>query len=88
MSTDHQAKQQVPSAETLLTAKDVAERLNVSESWVYAEVQAKRLPAGRFGRHCRFRAEDLENYIAAGFDDAPVAHVATTHAVRADTDRG
>jgi excisionase family DNA binding protein len=67
MSTIEQPEPSANTAQVLLTASEVAARLRVSKSWVYAEAQAGRLPAGRFGRHCRFRAEDLDRYIARSF---------------------
>ena len=49
---------------TLLTAKDVADRLGVAPSWVWAQARAGRIPHIRLGRYCRFREEALEAWIA------------------------
>jgi excisionase family DNA binding protein len=49
---------------TLLTAKDVADRLGVAPSWVWAQAQAGRIPHIRLGRYCRFCEEALEAWIA------------------------
>ena len=49
---------------TLLTAQDVAERLGVAPSWVWAQARAGRIPHIRLGRYCRFREEALEAWIA------------------------
>jgi excisionase family DNA binding protein len=49
---------------TLLTAKDVADRLGVAPSWVSAQARAGRIPHIRLGRYCRFREEALEAWIA------------------------
>lgn len=52
----------------LLTARDVAERLQVSQSWVRDHVTRKepRLPVVRMGNvrsPLRFRAEDIDRFI-------------------------
>jgi excisionase family DNA binding protein len=49
---------------TLLTAQDVADRLGVAPSWVWAQARARRIPHIRLGRYCRFREEALEAWIA------------------------
>jgi excisionase family DNA binding protein len=49
---------------TLLTAQDVAERLNVSPEWVWAQARAGRIPHIRLGRYRRFREEALEAWIS------------------------
>ena len=49
---------------TLLTAQDVADRLGVAPSWVWAQARAGRIPHIRLGRYCRFREEALEAWIA------------------------
>ena len=48
---------------TLLTAQDVADRLGVAPSWVWAQARAGRIPHIRLGRYCRFREEALEAWI-------------------------
>jgi excisionase family DNA binding protein len=40
--------------ERLLSASEVAERLNVPESWVRAETRANRLPHVQLGRYRRY----------------------------------
>jgi excisionase family DNA binding protein len=45
----------------LLTAKQLAERLNVPESWVRTEQRAGRIPAVRLRKYARFDAANLEN---------------------------
>jgi excisionase family DNA binding protein len=47
----------------LLTADQVAERLGVPKSWVYARARAGRIPAVRLGRYYRFRPRALEDWI-------------------------
>jgi excisionase family DNA binding protein len=48
----------------LLTAQDVAERLRVPASWVYAETRAGRIPHVRLGpRYRRYRLEAIEAWV-------------------------
>ncbi len=49
----------------LLTAKDVAERLGVSERWVrdHATRRFPRIPVIRLGPLLRFRLEDIEEFL-------------------------
>jgi len=49
----------------LLTADQVAERLGVPKSWVYARARAGRIPTVRLGRYYRFRPAALEDWIRA-----------------------
>lgn len=49
--------------ERLLTVSDVATRLNVRTSWVYAKVEANELPHVKVGRFVRFESASLESYI-------------------------
>jgi excisionase family DNA binding protein len=51
-------------AENLLTAGELAEHLNLAESWVRTEERAGRLPSVRFGRYVRFRLRDVERALA------------------------
>lgn len=44
----------------LLTAGQVAERLQVPVSWVYAQARAGRIPHLRLGRYRRFRTEAID----------------------------
>jgi excisionase family DNA binding protein len=44
-------------SERLLSAPEVAERLNVPESWVRAETRAERLPHVKLGRYKRYEWE-------------------------------
>jgi excisionase family DNA binding protein len=44
-------------SERLLSASEVAERLNVPESWVRAETRAERLPHVKLGRYKRYEWE-------------------------------
>jgi excisionase family DNA binding protein len=49
--------------ERLLTVADVANRLSVKPSWVYAKVEANELPHVKVGRFVRFETSSLESYI-------------------------
>jgi excisionase family DNA binding protein len=51
-------------AENLLTAGELAERLNLPESWVRTEERAGRIPGLRLGRYVRFRLRDVERALA------------------------
>src|SRR5882757_2701448 len=47
-------------AKNLLTAGELAQRLNLPESWVRTEERAGRIPSFRLGRYVRFRLMDVE----------------------------
>lgn len=49
----------------LLQPTEVAERLGVPTSWVYAEARAGRIPHVRLGRYVRFRADAIDEWVAA-----------------------
>jgi excisionase family DNA binding protein len=51
------------SPDRLLTVHDVAHRLAVPVSWVYAAAEQGRLPSLRIGRYVRFRPDEIEQYI-------------------------
>ena len=51
-------------AEKLLTAGQLAERLNLPESWVRSEERAGRIPSLRLGKYVRFRRRDIERALA------------------------
>lgn len=55
--------------EKLMTAKEVAELLQVSEDWVYLRARTKQLPAVRVGGIVRFRPSDVRAVI--GLPDEP-----------------
>jgi len=48
----------------LLTAEEVAERLQVSTAWVYAQSRSRRIPHVRLGRYVRFREDAVEKWLA------------------------
>ena len=49
----------------LMTIKDVAKKLGVSENWVYSHLRVREplVPHVRLGGHIRFREEDIEVWI-------------------------
>jgi excisionase family DNA binding protein len=47
----------------LLTAREVAERLSVPESWVRAETRAGRMPHVALGRYRRYSWEAVEGWL-------------------------
>jgi excisionase family DNA binding protein len=49
----------------LLQPAEVAERLGVPVSWVYAECRAGRMPHVRLGRYVRVRSEALDAWVVA-----------------------
>lgn len=53
-------------SDRLLMAEDVADRLNVPVSWVYAAARRGQFPSVKNGRYVRFRPEDVETWIRNG----------------------
>ena len=51
-------------AENLLTAGELAARLNLPESWVRTEERGGRIPSFRLGRYVRFKLRDVERTLA------------------------
>jgi excisionase family DNA binding protein len=49
----------------LLTAAEVAERLQLPTSWVYAAARDGRLPCLKLGRYTRFDPEQVKAWLAA-----------------------
>lgn len=49
----------------ILTIKDVAEYLKVTERTIYRLAAAKKIPAFKVGGTWRFRAVDIDSWIAA-----------------------
>jgi len=50
--------------EELLDAGQLAQRLNVPESWVRTEQRAGRIPCRRLGKYVRFILNDVERALA------------------------
>jgi excisionase family DNA binding protein len=54
----------VPDSDQLLTAKELATRLGVPESWVRSEERAGRIPSQRLGKYVRFKLTEVERVLA------------------------
>jgi excisionase family DNA binding protein len=50
-------------SERLLTAKEVAERLSLPESWVREATRGGRLPHLQLGRYRRYRWSEIEAWL-------------------------
>jgi excisionase family DNA binding protein len=53
---------QIP-AERLLTADEVADLLQVTPAWVYAQSRSDRIPHVRLGRYVRYRLDAIERWV-------------------------
>jgi excisionase family DNA binding protein len=53
-----------PEPEQLLTAREVAQRYSVPETWVYEQARLGKLPSVQLGRYVRFRLAEVEKTIA------------------------
>jgi excisionase family DNA binding protein len=51
-------------AGNLLTAVELAARLNLPESWIRTEERGGRIPSFRLGRYVRFKLRDVERALA------------------------
>jgi excisionase family DNA binding protein len=47
----------------LLTAGEVAERLNVPKTWILESARNKAIPHVRLGRYVRFDLDDVERWL-------------------------
>jgi excisionase family DNA binding protein len=71
----------------LLTAAEVAERLSVPTSWVYAETRAGRIPHIRLGpRYRRYRADAIERWVLE-LEHGPAPYRTHSPAVQHTTQR-
>jgi excisionase family DNA binding protein len=48
---------------TLMTAEQVAARVQLPKSWVYEQARTGRIPVVKLGRYYRFRAEAVDAWI-------------------------
>lgn len=62
MSTPNQLPDDPPQ---LLTVPQVAHRLNVPASWVYAKAEAGELAHLKLGRYVRFEPRAIEEFLLA-----------------------
>ncbi len=49
--------------EKLLDPKELAAKLNVPLSWIYAETRKKTIPMLKIGKYCRFREADVLEWL-------------------------
>jgi excisionase family DNA binding protein len=67
----------VAGEHTLLTVREVAETMRVSNMTVYRLIRAGELPAIRVGKHFRIREQELSQYLESqtvrGGDSWPAA---------------
>lgn len=47
----------------LISAAELAEKLNVSKSWVYQASHSKSIPCYKIGGHLRFDLEEVKEWI-------------------------
>jgi excisionase family DNA binding protein len=47
----------------LLTARELADRFGVPESWVREQTRLGNLPSFKLGHYVRFRAEEIERFL-------------------------
>ena len=52
-------KQTINEVEGLLTVEELAHRLKVKKSWVYAQTRPKNIPFLKCGKYCRFQWEKV-----------------------------
>jgi len=60
-------------SDDVLTIREVAEYLKVTEKTVYTLAQQRRIPSFKVGGQWRFRREDIGAWIDAQTDDAVAA---------------
>lgn len=53
----------VSSSDVVWKVVDVARYLSMSESWIYKEAEAGRLPCLRFGTALRFSSQAIKLYV-------------------------
>jgi excisionase family DNA binding protein len=59
---EHRAAGSAPA--NLLTAGELAERLNLPESWIRSEERLGRIPSIRAGKYVRFKLTEVEPALA------------------------
>lgn len=64
MADDAQITTAVRHQLSMLTADQVCELLQVSKVWLYREVRAGKFPHRRVGRLLRFKASEVDDYLA------------------------
>lgn len=59
------ATEQHPAHDPLLTAEEVAQLMQVTRSWVYAETRRNAMPHLRLGRYVRYRRSTIEAWMVS-----------------------
>jgi excisionase family DNA binding protein len=56
----------------LMTIKEIAKKLGVSENWVYSHLRGRKplVPHIRLGGHIRFREADIDKWIEEQLENA------------------
>jgi len=54
----------------LMTVREVAEMLNVKQSWVYAKIASREIPHLHVGRYPRFVQADVLAWVVGRHDEA------------------
>ena len=80
--------QKTNNAFTILTVREVAEYLRLSEAKVYRLVNAGRLPVVRIGKTWRFRKDLLDEWLAARSRQEMQSVGQWPEAAQADGERG
>ncbi len=70
MSLPQPRPDQSPSPESLLTVKEVAHLLGMSERWIHERTRRGEMPCYRFGAALRFDPEEIRSW-AAKFHHSP-----------------
>jgi excisionase family DNA binding protein len=65
MSNDEPRFSRETAEDRLLDAHEVAGRLGVPVSWVYAQTRAGRIPTVRLGRYYRYRPSAIAAWISS-----------------------
>ncbi len=47
----------------LITAEELANKLQVPKSWIYGQTRNDRIPCIRIGKHIRFDEEQIESWL-------------------------
>jgi hypothetical protein len=69
-----ESRQNIESIESLMSAEELAEALNVGVSWVYYRIHTKSMPEKLrplyVGRYPRWRRQDVRRFLEQGSTEA------------------
>jgi excisionase family DNA binding protein len=77
MSETKAAKLHTVPAGGYWTAKEVAEFLKMSVSWVYMQAEAKKIPHRKFGAALRFSEQEIRDWAEGKLGDGQCVVVVT-----------